>query len=63
MNTLLSQEVCNRYLKLPPDERVDGLTALMRITVEVTRELLAKHPASVDEFLRMAAVPTTGSVS
>lgn len=55
MSTLLSQEVCNRFLKLPMSERMDALNVIMRITVEVTRELMQKNPGSVDEFLRMCA--------
>ena len=53
MNTLLSQEVCNRFFQLPESQRGDGITTLMRITVEVTRELERRSPGSVDEFLRM----------
>lgn len=56
MNTLLSQEVCNRYLQLPLAERADILAAIMRITVEVTLELKQHSPESVDEFLRLCAL-------
>lgn len=55
MSTLLSQEVCNRFLKLSVSERMDALNAIMRITVEVTRELMTKRPESVDEFLQMVS--------
>lgn len=55
MNTLLSQEVCNRYERLSPAERMLPHVALLRIAVEVTRELMQKDPSSVDEFLRMCA--------
>ncbi len=62
MNTLLSQEVCNRYERLSPAERILPHVALMRITVEVTRELMQKSPDSVDEFLRMVSAQA-GSVN
>lgn len=58
MSTLLSQEVMNRFLRLPATERADALTVLMRITVQVTRELMHKNPDSVDEFLFMTSAPT-----
>lgn len=51
MNTLLSQEVSNRYAQLSPTERILPHVALMRITVEVTRDLMRDRPESVDEFL------------
>lgn len=63
MSTLLSQEVCNRFLKLPMSERMDALNVIMRITVEVTRELMEKNPKSVDEFLLISSVPYSGVVS
>lgn len=54
-DTFLSVEVCNRFLALPPAERRDPLATVMRLTVEVTRELLEDCPESVDEFLSMFA--------
>lgn len=60
MNTLLSQEVCNRYERLSPAERMLPHVALMRITVEVTRELMNKNPQSVDEFLQLCAAQARG---
>ena len=53
MNILLSQEVYNRFCALSPIERSDSLVTIMRLTVEVTRELLKDCPESVDEFLYM----------
>jgi hypothetical protein len=52
MNTLLHQEVANRFRALPEVERIDQTLALVRIVVEVTRDLMQDSPESVDEFLR-----------
>lgn len=51
MNTLLHTEVANRFRRLTDAERVDPVLDLMRIAVEVTRELMLKQPERVDEFL------------
>jgi hypothetical protein len=51
MNTLLHQEVENRFCAMPDAQRTDPFIDLMRIAVVVTRELMQKHPESVDEFL------------
>lgn len=59
-NHVLSTEVCNRFLALPPSARVDALATIMRLTVEVTRELLADEPECVEEFLRMCAAQPGG---
>ena len=56
MNTLLSQEVSNRFERLPPAEKTPA--AMVRITVEVTCELLYKQPERVEEFLRLCSVRT-----
>ena len=56
MNTLLSQEVCNRFEVLPPAEKTPA--AMVRITVEVTCELLYRSPESVEEYLRLCSVRT-----
>lgn len=56
MNNLLSQEVCNRFARLPPAEQTPA--AMVRITVEVTCELLYKQPDSVEEYLRLCSVRT-----
>jgi hypothetical protein len=53
--TPFAQEVCTRYLALPMRERVDILAAVMRLTVEVTREFQQHYPEGLDEFLRLCA--------
>lgn len=52
MNTLLHTEVASRFRALPEAERIDKTLALVRIVVEVTRDLMQDSPESVDEFLR-----------
>lgn len=52
MNTLLHQEVANRFRALPEAKKLDPVIALVRITAEVTRELMKHSPESVDDFLR-----------
>jgi hypothetical protein len=59
-NTMLATEVCNRYLALPPADRVDVLATIMRLTVEVTRELEQDGPEAVNEFLRLCAAQPGG---
>lgn len=49
--TLLHQEVANRFHALPEVERIDKTMALVRVTAEVTRDLMRDRPESVDEFL------------
>lgn len=49
--TTLSQEIQNRFVALPSDEKRDVCLALVRIAVEVTRELMQHNPAVVEEFL------------
>lgn len=56
MNTLLSQEVCNRFALLPPSDQTPA--SMVRITVEVTCELLYKQPERVEEYLRLCSVRT-----
>ena len=51
--TTLSQEIHNRFVRLPLDAKRDPCLALVRIAVEVTREFLTHHPEGVDEFLKM----------
>jgi hypothetical protein len=58
--TFLATEVCNRYLALPLSERADVFTAIMRLTVQVTRELEKDGPEAVDEFLRLCAAQPGG---
>lgn len=53
MTCMLTQEVLNRFRALPPDQKRDVCLALMRITVEVTREFMEHCPEGVDEFLRI----------
>jgi hypothetical protein len=57
MNTLLHQEVENRFCALPDAQRIDPFIDLMRIAVQVTRELMQKRPESIDEFLSTFPVP------
>jgi len=52
INMLLQQEVRNRFHALPIAERIDAARALIRITTEVTIELLAQSPESFTEYLR-----------
>lgn len=52
MTTLLHTEVASRFRALPEAERIDPILALVRIAVEVTRELMQDSPESVDDFLR-----------
>lgn len=56
MNTLLSQEVCNRFEQLQTADKTPA--AMIRITVEVTCELLYRAPESVEEYLRLCSVRT-----
>ena len=56
MNTLLSQEVCNRFERLPPAEKTPA--ALVRITVDVTCELLERSPERVAEYRHLNNVRT-----
>lgn len=51
--TTLSQEIHNRFVRLPLDAKRDPCLALVRIAVEVTREFMQRHPEGVDEFLRL----------
>lgn len=53
--TPFAQEVCTRYLALPMRERTDVLAAVMRLTVEVTREFQQHYPEGIDEFIRLCA--------
>lgn len=48
----LAKELENRFMQLPTADR-DDPRSLIRITVELTRDLMKDSPASVDEFLRM----------
>lgn len=52
MNTLLHQEVANRFRAMPEAEKLDPVLALMRITAEVVRDLMQDSPESVDAFLQ-----------
>lgn len=52
MTTLLHTEVANRFAALPEVERIDKVLALVRITAEVTRDLMQDCPEAVDDFLR-----------
>jgi hypothetical protein len=58
MNSLLHQEVENRFCAMPDAQRIDPFIDLMRIAVEVTRELMQKRPESIDEFLSNFTAPT-----
>lgn len=53
--TLLSQEISNRYAALSYTERRNPCAALIRITVEVTRQFLKDDPERVEEYLRLYA--------
>lgn len=48
----LATELENRFRQLPASER-DDPRSLIRITVELTRDLMQDCPQRVDEFLRM----------
>lgn len=50
--TALSQEIQNRFLALPADEKRDVCLALVRIAVQVTSEFMHHCPEAVDEYLR-----------
>lgn len=53
--TFLGQEIQNRFLSLPPDEKRDVCLAMVRVAIEVTREMMLTNPECVDEHLRLAA--------
>jgi hypothetical protein len=53
--TPFAQEVCTRYLALPIRDRGDVLAAVMRLTVEVTREFQQHYPEGIEEFIRLCA--------
>jgi hypothetical protein len=50
MSALLAQELENRFMQLPATQRKDP-RSLIRIAVELTRDLMKDSPESVDEFL------------
>lgn len=49
--TTLSQEIQNRFVALPADQKRDVCLALVKLAVEVTREFMQHSPSVVDEFL------------
>ena len=57
MTTLLHTEVANRLRAMPDAQRVDPVLDLMRIVVEVTRELTELSPESIEEFLSHFPAP------
>jgi hypothetical protein len=50
--TTLSQEIHNRFVRLPLEAKRDPCLALVRLAVEVTREFMQHYPEGIDEFLR-----------
>lgn len=57
MNTLLHIEVANRLRAMPDAQRVNPVLDLMRVVVEVTRELEQLSPESIEDFLSCFPVP------
>jgi hypothetical protein len=57
VNSLLHTEVANRLRALPDAQRVDPVLDLMRVVVEVTRELGEISPESIEDFLSQFPAP------
>lgn len=48
----LSQEIQNRFVALPADQKRDVGLALMRCAVEATRDMMRDDPDVVEAFIR-----------
>lgn len=58
--TFFAQEIVNRLGRIPPAERIDAFADTIRVTAELTREIIGRSPELVDEFIRSCQIRLGG---